>query len=102
MLVSQQSIALGTAPMYRTRAPPPFSMNSGSLLIRAPPITVPWPLMNLVVLWTTTSAPRERGLWRIGVANVLSTTTLAPCECAISEVLAMSITDIVGLAGVSM
>ena len=32
----------------------------------------------------------------------MSTTTLAPCAWAISAVLAMSITDIVGLAGVSM
>ena len=77
-------------------------MKSGSLQTRAPPMTVPWPLMNFVVLWMTTSAPRARGRCSTGVANVLSTTTLAPCAWAISVVLAMSITDIVGFAGVSM
>jgi hypothetical protein len=43
-----------------------------------PPITSECPPRYFVVEWTTTSAPSSSGLWRYGVANVLSTTTMAP------------------------
>jgi len=47
------------------------------------------------------SAPSSRGRCSIGVANVLSTRTRAPCSCAIRATAAMSVSTIVGLAGVS-
>ena len=47
-----------------------------------PPIVVPWPPMNLVAEWITTSAPCWIGFSRIGVATVLSTISGTPCPCA--------------------
>ena len=40
-----------------------------------PPIDVPWPPRNLVMEWTTMSAPHSNGRHRIGLAIVLSTTS---------------------------
>ena len=47
------------------------------------------------------SAPRVSGFWKIGVANTLSTTTLAPISRATAATAAMSVISSSGLAGVS-
>src|SRR5664279_5969578 len=54
---------------------PIFAPSSASAQITAPPTESEWPFRYFVVEWTTTSHPRARGLWKYGVANVLSTTT---------------------------
>ncbi len=40
-----------------------------------PPITSPWPPMYLVALCSASAAPWSSGRCRIGVANVLSTSS---------------------------
>ena len=47
------------------------------------------------------SAPSSSGRWRYGLANVLSTTTIAPTACAASAAALMSITFRSGFVGVS-
>src|SRR6266704_3192961 len=55
--------------------------------------------MYLVALCTTASAPRCSGCCRYGVANVLSTHTIAPWLCATSLTASMSTTRSNGLVG---
>ena len=57
--------------------------------------------MYFVVEWSTTSAPSASGCWRYGVANVLSTTTVAPTACAASAAARMSTMFSHGFVGVS-
>ncbi len=57
--------------------------------------------MYLVVEWTTMSAPSASGCWRIGVANVLSTTVRAPASRASEAHARMSVTLRSGFDGVS-
>src|SRR2546421_717247 len=47
----------------------------------------------------TTSAPSPMGLWRNGVAKVLSTTTRAPAACAASAPARMSTMFSIGVVG---
>ncbi len=47
------------------------------------------------------SAPSSSGRWRYGVANVLSTTTIAPTSCAASAAARMSTMFSNGFVGVS-
>ena len=58
------------------------------------------PLMNLVRLWMTTSAPCSAGVTATG-AKVLSTTRLAPRSCAMRASAGRSATRSVGLESVS-
>src|SRR5215207_1034645 len=94
----KQSSGPGTAPTEfwtkRIR-----SCSSASRAIAAPPTTSEWPPRYLVVEWTTAVAPSSSGRWTIGVAKVLSTTTVAPP--AASTTAEMSITLSSGLVGVS-
>ena len=77
--------------------------------ITAPPMSVPNPPRPLVRLSTTRSAPRRKGFWQKGVANVLSTITStrsfssrpALTLSATRRMAAMSINSSVGLIGVS-
>src|SRR5712692_7580682 len=55
--------------------------------------------MYFVALCTTASAPRCSGCCRYGVANVLSTQTIAPWLCATSLTASMSTTRSSGLVG---
>src|SRR5262249_60457365 len=55
----------------------------------------------VVVECTTMSAPSASGCCRYGEANVLSTTTTAPTECARSATAAMSTIFSSGFVGVS-
>ncbi len=57
--------------------------------------------MYLVVECSTTSAPRAKGCWSTGEANVLSTTTRTERALAIAEMAAISANLRVGLVGVS-
>ena len=66
-----------------------------------PPIDVPWPPMNLVSEWITTSAPCLIGLSSNGVATVLSAITGTPWACATSATAARSMTLPAGLPTVS-
>jgi hypothetical protein len=54
-----------------------------------------------VALWSTRSAPSSSGRWLIGVAKVLSTTTVAPAARARSASRATSSTFSVGFVGLS-
>ena len=65
----------------------------------APPVTSECPPIYFVVLWTIKSAPRSSGVCRIGVANVLSTTSLAPASCVIRAIALMSRQRSSGLVG---
>ena len=67
-----------------------------------PPIVSLCPPRYFVVEWTTASAPRSSGCCRYGVANVLSTTTIAPTACAASAALRMSTMFSSGFDGVSI
>ena len=67
----------------------------------APPTTSLCPPAYFVVLWTTTSAPRAMGVWRYGLAKVLSTTSRAPASCATSARASMSAMPRSGFVGVS-
>ena len=58
--------------------------------------------MYFVVECTTSDAPRSRGRWRIGVANVLSTQSGIFAWVASSATAAMSNTFSIGLLGVSI
>ena len=58
--------------------------------------------MYFVTLWTTTSAPSASGRCSAGVANVLSTTTVAPASCATAATAAMSTIFSSGFDGVSI
>ena len=64
-------------------------------------MTVPWPPMNFVAEWTTTSAPCSMGRRRKGVAKVLSTMSGMPCRWATAEIASMSMTSEFGLPSVS-
>ena len=66
-----------------------------------PPIVVPWPPMNFVSEWITTSAPCWIGLSRNGVGTVLSAITGTPRLCATSATAARSMTLPAGLPTVS-
>ena len=55
----------------------------------------------MVVECSTTSAPRVNGVWRYGVANVLSTTSSAPASWATDAIASMSPMLSSGLVGVS-
>jgi len=57
--------------------------------------------MYFVVEWRTRSNPSSIGRWRIGVANVLSTSARAPASRAIRETAARSTIFSSGLDGVS-
>ena len=57
--------------------------------------------MCLVQEYTTTSAPDSNGRCNRGVANTLSTTTMAPAECASSATARKSTISSMGLDGVS-
>ena len=57
--------------------------------------------MNFVPLCITTVAPWRNGWAHIGVANVLSTTTLAPAAAAAAQMASRSATSSVGFVGVS-
>src|SRR5699024_11365899 len=50
----------------------------------------------------TKSAPSSSGLWRIGVAKVLSTTTIAPASCATFAILLISMIFTVGFVGLQV
>ena len=67
----------------------------------APAMTSDMPLMNFVMLCTTTSAPSAAGL-RISGLNVLSTTSCAPASWAMSASAGMFATRSVGLATLSV
>src|SRR5476649_1510067 len=66
-----------------------------------PPTLSLWPLRYLVVLWVTRSAPNSIGRWMYGLANVLSTTSLALWRWARSAAARRSVMRITGLVGVS-
>ena len=66
-----------------------------------PPSVVPWPPMNFVSEWITTSAPCSNGLSRSGVATVLSAMTGTPRAWATSATAARSMTLPAGLPTVS-
>src|SRR2546428_11327981 len=68
----------------------------------APPMTSLWPPRYFVVAWWTRSAPSASGVWRIGVAIVLSHTLTAPAARAIAVTLALSVSRSIGLDGVSL
>ncbi len=86
---------------------PIFSPSFASAQITAPPTESEWPFRYFVVEWTTASQPRASGLWKNGVANVLSTTTRifapirAPSARARSASAFRSEISIVGFVGVS-
>ena len=61
-----------------------------ALAMTTPPIESLWPLRYFVVLWMTRSAPSASGRCRHGLANVLSTASVAPCACASVATAAMS------------
>src|SRR6185437_2821329 len=67
----------------------------------APPSTRPWQSMCLLQEYTTTSAPKSSGFCPSGVANTLSTTTIAPAACASSHTARRSTSSSIGLDGVS-
>ena len=66
------------------------SASSSSSMATKPPTTSECPPRYFVAEWTTTSAPSSSGRCRYGVANVLSTTTSAPCSWATAATAAMS------------
>ena len=74
----------------------PFWMNfnfeyNSSLFVHTTPITTSeCPLMYFVTEWTTKSAPSERGDWKYGEQNVLSTANKHPLACATFDVLEIS------------
>src|ERR1700722_17878494 len=57
--------------------------------------------MCLVHEYTTTSAPMVSGCCNSGVANTLSTTTIAPAACARAATAVRSTISSIGLDGVS-
>ena len=67
----------------------------------APPRTRPWPSMCLVAEYTTTSAPSSSGFCSTGLANTLSTTTIAPAAWASSLTALRSTISSPGFEGVS-
>ena len=71
----------------------------GSFVPAKPPTTSEWPPRYFVVEWRTMSAPRSSGVWRYGVANVLSTTSSAPAARAAAATAAMSTTFSSGFVG---
>ena len=70
-------------------------------LTTMPPVTSSWPPRYLVVEWTTRSAPRVRGRWSMGLAQVLSQTHSAPADWAMDAISAMLVILSSGLDGVS-
>ncbi len=98
---SHESNGPGTAPsdFCRKRS---RSAIASSFVAAKPPITSEWPPRYFVVEWTTTSAPSSSGRWRYGVANVLSTTRIAPAACAASAAARMSTTFSSGFDGDSI
>ncbi|TYZ59845.1 hypothetical protein PybrP1_005481 [[Pythium] brassicae (nom. inval.)] len=88
----------GTAPMpfWMKRS---FVWISALLVIATPMTTSLWPLMYLVMLWMTTSAPRSSGFWKYGDMNVLSTTSSRLCFFATAATAAMSVILSVGFVG---
>src|SRR5262245_23296837 len=97
---SQQSNGPGTAPSDFWRNCRRSAM-VGSFVAANPPTTSECPPRYFVVEWMTMSAPSSSGRCRYGVANVLSTTTIAPALCAASAAAWMSITFRSGFVGVS-
>ncbi len=74
----------------------------GLLTTATPPTLSECPLRNLVVEWTTMSAPSARGRWKNGLMKVLSTTRTAPWRCATPASARMSHIFISGFVGVSI
>ena len=97
---SQVSNGEGTAPHALFHSQRCFAIAS-SFVTAAPPITSEWPEMYFVVECTTTSAPRSKGFWSAGEANVLSNTTVSPCRFASAHTARTSDTRTLGLVGVS-
>ena len=79
----------------------PLSHGNRPFSTMTPAITVPWPPMNLVAEWTTTSAPCSMGRHRYGEAKVLSTIRGRPREWAASAWASRSSTSPAGLPMVS-
>src|SRR4030042_1449908 len=78
-------------------------LNRASLpAIMTPPTTAEWPLMNLVRLGRTTSAPNSSGFCSMGLEKVLSTTRRRLCFLASRLQARRSVRIKVGLAGVSI
>ena len=73
-----------------------------SRVVRVPAITSECPFRYLVAACITMSAPSSSGRDRTGVATVESTATKASAACAISQVVAISVIDHSGFAGVSI
>ena len=76
--------------------------SSGRSSRRSRRSTSEWPPRYFVVEWTTTSAPSSSGRCRYGVANVLSTTSIAPTSCAASAAARMSTMFSSGFVGDSI
>ena len=74
---------------------------SSELPIIAPEITSPCPLIYLVQLCKTISAPSFNGYTSGGGVKVLSTATRTPFSCANLEIPAISVNSIVGFVNVS-
>ena len=66
-----------------------------------PPRHLPWPSICLVAEYTTMSAPSSSGFCSNGVANTLSTMTLAPALWASAETALISTMSRPGFDGVS-
>ena len=98
---SQESNGPGTAPseFWRKRS---CSASPSSDVAAKPPTRSEWPPRYLVVECTTRSAPSSSGRCSAGDAKVLSTTRIAPAECAALAAAAMSTTFSSGLVGVSI
>ena len=92
------SSGAGIAP-YSERRCTRAAASSSDAVIAAPMSTSLWPEMYFVAECTTTSAPSSSGRCSSGVANVLSTATIAPCACAARAIAAMSATSSAGLVG---
>ena len=79
------------------------SRRSTSRVVIRPASASEWPARYFVALChAKKSAPRSRGRWRRGVANVLSQHRSAPPAWAAATTTAMSVTASVGFDGVSM
>ena len=79
----------------------PFAQLNVPASTTTPPMLVPWPPMNFVAECSTMSAPQSIGRHKYGVANVLSTSSGAPCSCARRASASMSSTLPPGLPIVS-
>ena len=100
-MTRKQSNGLGTAPAAfwwnRSR-----SASSSERVAMRPPTTSECPPRYFVAECSTRSAPSSSGRWRYGVANVLSTTVMAPTTAARRATALMSMTFMSGFDGVSI